>query len=163
MAVLAAIIGAGWLYLFTGHGRFAGPPATCRDVAERLQARGMNVRWHQAPRFKYPAILVADNDDPDSYTYGFSATVNRFKEFQDAEAKGVSMEELVKKGLATKNDPLPAIADLGHMEVSYAVIVQYPTDAEAREKAGTMKNGFASGRFVIFGDAKLVNAIKSRL
>jgi hypothetical protein len=35
----------------------AGPPATCRQVAERLQAKGMNVDWINCMH-KYPAIYV---------------------------------------------------------------------------------------------------------
>jgi hypothetical protein len=61
----------------TGNGPLAGPPSTCREVAERLQARGMAVRWTNSSG-PYPAIFIvkrgtaADGwlenlDNPDVY------------------------------------------------------------------------------------------------
>jgi hypothetical protein len=51
------ILGTCALFLFSGHGPLAGPPETCRGVAERLQARGMDIDW-MASSYMLPAIYI---------------------------------------------------------------------------------------------------------
>lgn len=45
----------------------------------------------------------------------------------------------------------------------WVIVIQYPTPSEAHEEAGSTKNGFSWGRFMIYGDPNLVEEIKSRL
>lgn len=43
------------------------------------------------------------------------------------------------------------------------VVVQFPDAKEASEEAGAKRNSFAYGRFLIYGDAKLVKEIQNNL
>jgi hypothetical protein len=78
------------------------------------------------------------------------------------------------------NDPYPAIYILpkhsknndwirdlltmgGWPESGIALIIQMPTEIEARDRAGAVQNAFWRGRFVIYGDPNLVAEIKGKL
>lgn len=45
----------------------------------------------------------------------------------------------------------------------YAIVVQLSSSSAAREAAGTRPNGFAHGRFLIYGDPEFVAKIKQHL
>jgi hypothetical protein len=124
--VLAAFAGGvACIYVATS-GSFSGP-ATCKEVAERLQWRGMRIRWMNCG-FKHPAIYIVKEAN----------TLN-------------ALEIDVFRG-----DGMLANAEA-------VMVIQFPTTAEAVEKAGTMKHAFSSGRFMFYGDPELVDAIRGRL
>lgn len=66
--LVSGMMAGGWWLLgdrLRSHYAAAGlplaEPATCREVAERLQARGMQIRWK--PRaYRYPSIVIAEKD-----------------------------------------------------------------------------------------------------
>lgn len=117
-------------------------PDTCKEAVERLNAKGLHLRWHTMSN-KVPTILIADNDDPKSYTYGFNSDLKLDK--------------------SQKFDPLPDIADGIPIGVNFGLITQYPTSTEAKEVAGTRKNAVVWGRFLITGNSELIKKVQSCL
>jgi hypothetical protein len=107
--LVLACVAVGALFLFTGNGPLAGPPSTCREVAERLQARGMDIRW-TSKTSRYPAIFIvkkgspADGmlgilDDPKVYPYvGDWAQVVQFPTPQEAREEAGTMKHAFSWG-----------------------------------------------------------------
>jgi hypothetical protein len=139
LAVVASL-GLGAHLLFRGTAPVVGGPAifggpdTCREVVELLQARGMQLRW------------------------------------SNRSTGGIFRHPSVYIFLPADKDPRPLEVMVFFAEFEYrppdhlfAGIAQYPSAREAREAAGTMKHAFSWGRFLIYGDAELVDEIRKRL
>jgi hypothetical protein len=118
--LVVLLCGVVFVVLLGGGGilSFGSEPATCRDLAERLQ-RGIDARWMRKQN-KPPAIFIVKKDD------------ERNAEF---------------------------LEDVDDVQGGWAIVIQDPTAAEAREVAGTLRTGFAYDRFVIYGDPAIVGEL----
>ena len=106
------------------------PVDTCKEMAERLQAKGVQLDW-TGRRALYPSIYLFGGD-----------------------LEGIALGTLA------------AYAEVNAPQVPTVVVVQYPDAAEAKEIAGTRKNAFSWGRFLLYevrGDGKFLQEIKGKL
>jgi hypothetical protein len=123
-------------------GEPAGEPATCRELAERLRARGMDLVWSN---YRDNSICIA-------------------KRGWDGPVGGIGMDK--RRGPAfgpSGLGPGEYVRETGVIPRGVVVVRQWNTAAEAREAAGSKKDAFAWGRFLIYGDAELVKEIQGRL
>ena len=132
-AVAAVIVLSCAAYLFTGSGPLAGPPATCKQVVEHLRGRGMKLLWA-------PCVRPEFKDRPAVYV-----------------AKGDNEDGTLGVVFVDNLDSLW----IGHQHT--AVIVQYATEAEAKEAAGSNPDATSWGRFLIAGDKEFVKEIQDYL
>jgi hypothetical protein len=150
-----AIVAVGGFYLFRRGGPLAREPATLREFAELLQARGLDIGWSTddiksiliAKRSFY--ILLADK--------GSSADEPR-KYFLGADGKFAGTNTTLRKVVRGRRS-----LGLGYFPKGVVGVLQFDTDKQARELAGSTRECFAYGRFLIYGDADLIEEIKRRL
>lgn len=79
---LVGIAGGAYLVLFTGAGPWAGPPGTCKELVELLQARGMSdLRWERGEYGGTTIIVLKDH--PEGYS-PYRATIRQCSSLQEA-------------------------------------------------------------------------------
>lgn len=140
--IISGVLATGWFFLCTGNGPFAGPPVTCREVVERLEARGMDIGWTHGRRGNF--VYVYDAQSARSF-------------------KGKHLPDFDADRLDRWQDDADVEAYLGQRSIPYAAVRQLETPQDAAEKAGARKHAFCWGRFVVEGDSELVKQIKNRL
>jgi hypothetical protein len=133
VAVIAIVVATGGGPQASAAADQAAAQGTCRDLVELLQAKGMECRFLSCPH-KHPAVYLVTRKVWEDYDWDLLHLV---------------IDDFRRSGTL-------------HL-LDLAVIVQYPTAAEAREEAGTMPAAFSWGRFVIFGKPEVVKQIRSLL
>ncbi len=152
MVSVLAIGGVGYLIWKSGKMASISPlssgPSTCREFAELLQAKGMDIRWVRCNvgsglhGNSHPSIYIVRSED-----------CRHNAELSLADANG----EISDRNLEIHLNE-------GYSWLRAKVIVrQHPTSQEATEEAGTRKADFAWGRFVVSGTPELVQEIRGKL
>jgi hypothetical protein len=130
--ILCGGSGVAYVVLSTNHGPLATEPTTLKELAERLQARGMDIRWVTRNR--------------SSVLSGGAIHI-----FRTSDTVGVSEYYL-------RDDDYRV-----HIIRIYVTVEQCSSKSEAHEKAGALKNAISYGRFAFYGDADMLEEIKSKL
>lgn len=124
LALLGGVLCTGLLcyWLVTGPMIGMGEPATCKELVERLEGRGLKLHWfNRVGERGKPAIWILD------------ASLPSLKDRSEAE---IIREQAETHRYYLKDAPI-------------LYVTQFDTAQEAKEKAGSSPNAHAWGRFVI--------------